>query len=173
MTVLTRLLALAGLLLGFATYTSAQVTWTLEDVTFSNGNVATGTFTTNSAISAVESFSIVISGPDTAAAFTAAAFVTTGFPNSIGLGNAGFSEDALLNLAASMTNAGGIISIADGLDCPSAGHCGTLVTTGHSPEIVGVTPEPATAGLMLLGLGLMVGTYVVRRRQHSSATLSS
>jgi hypothetical protein len=169
MNMLTRLLATAGLFLGFATYTSAQVTWTLEDVTFSNGNVATGSFTTNAAINGVDSFSIVITGPDTAADFTAAAFVTTGFPNSIGLGSAGFFQDVLLDLSGSMTNAGGIIPIADGVDCPNAGHCGTLVTLGHSPEIVGVTPEPATAGLMLLGLALLVGRkYVVSRHQQGT-----
>jgi len=49
-----------------------------------------------------------------------------------------------------MTNAGGTIPIVDGVDCPPAAHCGTLVTTGHSPEIIGVTPEPATAGLIPL-----------------------
>jgi hypothetical protein len=173
MTTLAKLLITVGLLLGFATCASAQVTWTLSDVTFDNGNVATGSFTTNATITGVDSFSIVISGPDTAADFTAAAFVTSGFPSKIGLGSAGFFQDVLLDLSGNMTNAGGIIPIADGVDCPFAGTCGTLVTTGHSPEIIGVTPEPATAGLMLLGLGIMVRKYVVRRHQQSTEALPS
>ena len=173
MNTLTKSLAIAGLLFGFATCASAQVTWTLSDVTFDNGNVANGSFTTNATISGVDSYSIVISGPDTAADFTAVAFVTSGFPSKIGLGSAMFFQDVLLELSGNMTNAGGIIPIANGVDCPNDGTCGTLVKLGHSPEIIGVTPEPATAGLMLLGLGIMVRKYVVRRRQQSTETLPS
>jgi hypothetical protein len=172
MKILTKLLVIAaGLLFGFATCASAQVTWTLSDVTFSNGNVAMGSFTTNAATDDVLSFSIAITGPDTAAAFTAAVMLDTSLPGHIGLGGPGFSQDVLLTLLSDMTNAGGTIPIVDGVDCPPAASCGTLVTTGHSPEIIGVTPEPATAGLMLLGLGIMVSKYVVRRRQQSTETL--
>lgn len=174
MNIITKLLTIAGLLLGFATCASAQVTWTLSDVTFSNGNVATGSFTTNAATDDVLSFSIDITGPDTAAAFTATAMLDTSLPGNIGLlGGPGNSKDVLLTLLSDMTNAGGTIPIVDGVDCPPAAHCGTLVTTGHSPEIIGVTPEPATAGLMLLGLGILVGKYVVRRRQQSTEALPS
>ena len=173
MKILTKLLVIAGLLFGFATCASAQVTWTLSDVTFSNGNVAMGSFTTNAATDDVLSFSIAITGPDTAAAFTVAAMVDTQLPGKIGMGGPGFSQAALLTLFSDMTDAGGTIPIISGLDCPSAGPCGTLVTAGHSPEITGVTPEPATAGLMLLGLGIMVRKYVVRRRKQSTEALPS
>ena len=172
MNMLSRLLATAGLLLVFAACTPAQVTWTLEDVTFSNGNVATGTFTTNAATNAILSFSIVVSGPDTAAAFTATQMVDSYLPGEIGIANTGFTEYVDLFPSTNLTNAGGIIPLlGTSVDCPG---CGTIVTTGgHDPEVVGVTPEPATYGLMLLGLGIMVGKYVVRRRQQSTETLLS
>jgi PEP-CTERM motif len=174
MNILTKSLAISGLVFGFATCASAQVTWTLSDVTFDNGNVATGSFTTNAATDHVLSFSIDITGPDTAAAFTVAAMVDTQLAGHIGLlGGPENSQDAFLTLLSDMTNAGGTIPIVSGVDCPPAAHCGTLVTTGHSPEIIGVTPEPATAGLMLLGLGIMVRKYVVRRRQQSTETRPS
>jgi hypothetical protein len=69
MNILAKSLVTAGLFFAFTTCASAKVTWTLSDVTFDNGNVATGNFTTNAKITGFDSSSI-ISGPDTAADFT-------------------------------------------------------------------------------------------------------
>jgi PEP-CTERM motif len=50
---------------------------------------------------------------------------------------------------------------------------GGLVTTGHSPEIIGLTPEPATAGLMLLGLGMMMRKLIVQRNRQVAGPIHS
>jgi hypothetical protein len=154
---LAMLFTMAGIALGFATRASAQITWTLNDVTFNNGNTATGSFTTNAGVTAFESINVSVTGPDSAADFTATIGVDSYLPNLIGLGDSGFSEFLALFLSPnSLTNAGGIVPIlGGGFDCPNSGPCGTLITNSDT-ELIGTTPEPATGGLMLLGLGLLM-----------------
>ncbi len=156
---ITRLLILAGLGLAFATCASAQVTWTLSDVTFSNGDAITGSFTTNASTNAITSFSITMTGPDN---FTIAQMVDSYLPGEIGMANSTFSQYIDLFPMSNLTSAGGAIDLNDGdgshptdsLDCATPS-CSTLVVSGgHDPDIIGTTPEPATGALMLLGLGL-------------------
>jgi hypothetical protein len=45
-----KLLAAALVFAGFATCASADITWTLSDITFNNGDAVTGSFMTNDAI---------------------------------------------------------------------------------------------------------------------------
>jgi hypothetical protein len=141
--------------LGFAASASAQVTWTFSDITFNNGDAVTGSFTTNSAVTMVDSFNVTITGPD---AFTVVGLVDSYLPGEIGIYSAGFSQYIDLYPASPLTNAGGTIAITQGYDCPG---CGTL--NGETPEITGVTPEVPTGGLMLLGFGLLFGTHLIRR----------
>jgi hypothetical protein len=172
---LAMLITVTGLALGFATCASAQVTWTLSDVYFDNGNTATGFFTTNSSLS-VTSFSLQVTGPDTAQDFTASTFVDSYLPNTVGFANSDFSEYVDLYLISSITNAGGVIPFGtsiygNGSDCGGSGGCGTLlIGDGYTPELNGTTPEPATVGLMLLGLGLLLGTRIAKGVRRTTAT---
>jgi hypothetical protein len=158
-----KLLIIVGLALASATCASADTIWTLKDVTFTNGNTAVGTFTTNSATNAIISFSLDVTGPDAAGAFVATQMVNSYLPGEIGLANPGFLKYVDLYLASHLTSAGGIVHITSGYDCPD---CGTLIVKSDT-EVIGAlaTPEPATGGLMLLGLGMMIRKRFTQRRQ--------
>ena len=169
---IARLLVIVGLTLGFATCANAQITWHLADVTFSNGNVASGSFTTDNGVTTYNSINVTVSGPDSAADFTAAAGVDSYLPSLIGMGNSDFSEFLALFLSPnSMTSTGGTVPITSGVDCPAMGGCGTLLTSGHDP-VVTTTPEPATGALMLLGLGigLVLNKRIARWGRRAAAT---
>jgi hypothetical protein len=70
--------------------------------------------------------------------------------------------------ASFLTNAGGTISLTSGFDCPSEGGCQTLIATDDA-EIIGVTPEPGSGGLMLLGFALLIGTRLFLRSGRTTA----
>jgi len=167
-----RFLILATIVLGFATSASAQVTWTLNDVTFTNGNTATGTFTTNAAVNDFLSFSITVTGSDSSAAFTATQMDAGALPDIVGFANSDFSKYVALFTASALTNAGGIIPLVNtpnqSVDCPG---CGVLVLNSDT-ELIGVTPEPSTAGFMLVGLALLMGTWFLRRGRRPITTNS-
>ena len=176
---IAKLIAVAGLVLGFATCVSAQVTWTLSDVVFNNGNSVTGSFVTNSSLD-VTSYSLVVSGPATQQAFTASIFVNDYLANQeLGFASSGFSEYVDLYFASPLTNAGGTIPFVPGLygvgfDCGGGGGCGTLLNgNGYTPELIGTTPEPATGGLLLLGFGMIMRKRISQRRRPATGTVQS
>jgi len=94
MRIAPRAMIVLGLLIGSSTCAMAgdfDITWALNDVHFSDGNVATGFFVTNSSVTSIVSYSIVVSGPDTAADFTANVMVDAYLPTTIGAAfNPGF-----------------------------------------------------------------------------------
>lgn len=150
------LVAIVAVGLGFATCASAQTSWTLTDVTFNDGNTASGTFTLNASLNLV-SFSLSVTGPDTARDFTANVFDTAVLPTKVGFAlDPGFTPYVDLVLATALTNAGGTIAISSGVDCPG---CGTVEP---GAELIGITPEPAS--MVLFGTGLLVAGLVMRRR---------
>jgi hypothetical protein len=176
---LTKLTAISGLALGFAACASAQVTWTLNDVFFNNGNSATGSFVTNSSLE-VTSYSLVVSGPTTPQAFTASIFVDDYLPSQeLGFASSGFSDYVDLYFASPLTNAGGTIPFVPGLygigfDCGGGGGCGTLlIGGGYTPELIGSTPEPATGGLLLLGFGMLMRKRISQWRRRTTETKES
>jgi hypothetical protein len=166
---LAMLITVTGLALGFATCASAQVTWTFSDVTFNNGAAVTGSFVTNSTVTSVLSFDIGITGPGS---FTAELVDSAYLPGEVGIASdSSFDQYIDLYLSSSMTGAGGIIPIGSGYECPGCGVLNTAATdTTHDPELIGTTPEPATVGLMLLGLGLLLGTRIAQRVRRTNAT---
>jgi hypothetical protein len=154
-----------GLLMGSGVCAMADTMWTLDDVFFSNGNQATGWFTTDPTSTMIESFSIQITGPDAADAFTAAIMPDTYLANTppeIGIANSDWSKYVDLYLASSLTSAGGPIALTGGYDCPG---CGVLrVNADFRPKVIGteVTPEPSS--IPFLGAGVILMGFVVRRK---------
>jgi PEP-CTERM motif-containing protein len=157
-----KLLMVAVLAFGFAARASAQVTWTFSDVTFTGGYTLTGSFTTNAAVNTITSASVSITGPTAFSTTTMSSAYLATPELGIFAPSPSLAYVDLFPLSF-LTNAGGIIPLTSGFDCPGSGGCPLLITSGASPEIIGVTPEPATAGLMLLGFGLLVGVGVLRR----------
>jgi len=155
-----KILAAVLFLAGFTTSASAGTTWTFSDVTFSDGDTLTGSFTTNPATNAIDSFSLLMTGPD---AFTITQMVNSYLPGEIGMANGAFTLYVDLFPGSDLTSAGGTIPLTSGDDC-GIEPCGLLNTGGnYDPEINGVvTPEPWS--LLLFGTGLVAIMGIVRRK---------
>lgn len=166
----SRAIIAAGLLLGIGLPAMADITWTLKDVTFDNGNKVSGSFTTNDAVTAVDSFAISITGAAANAEFTPALMVNAYLPNTIGMASADWSTYVDLYLAAPLTSAGGTVDITGGYDCPSGLRCGVLLL--GQPEVIGLTatsnpastplPEPSPIAF-LAGASILIGPALRRR----------
>ena len=175
MKILSRTAIVIGLLIGSCVGATAQeIQWTLDDIDFSNGNTATGSFVTDYAapswapngpeVWSIVSFSIMVSGPDTASAFTATNMSSAYLPGEIGFANANWSEYVDLSLISPLTTSGGTISIISGYDCPG---CGTLLTNGDGPEVVGALVPEASPRLLLV-VGLIALAIGMRLKPHSA-----
>ena len=163
---LARFFVLAIFVLVFATCASAQVTWTFNDVMFTDGVTVTGNFTTNSAVNTVESFDVTLMGPGS---FTVNVIADSYLPTLIGLASDSmFTQYLDLYLSSPMTGAGGTIAISSGFNCPILGGGCQALDTAADPTIMGAAPEPSTGGLMLLGFALLLGTRLVRRSRRTT-----
>jgi len=154
-----RVMIILGLLISSAFSAMANQTWdvkwTFNDVSFDNGNTVTGWFFVNPSLNAYDAYSITVTGPASSQAFTASVVVDSYLPGLIGVANSDFSKYVALFLASPVTNAGGTIPMTLGFDCGPVGGCGALLlpADGHTPEIIGVTPEPSAMLLLFSGLG--------------------
>jgi hypothetical protein len=164
----TKAIFILALLVGSAFSAMADSKWTFENVLFDNGNVVNGWFTLNPTSTAYDAFSITVTGPASAEAFTASIVVSSYLPSQIGFADSTFSSYVALYLTAPMTSAGGDIPFGPGLygngfNCGGGGGCGTLLLgNGYNPYVHGVSPEPS--GLLLLGTGLGPIAFWVRRK---------
>ena len=155
---------------GTTNWTSLGASSTAVGTLFTyNGAAVTGSFVTNSTVTSVLSFDIGITGPGS---FTAELVDSAYLPGEVGIASdSSFDQYIDLYLSSSMTGAGGIIPIGSGYECPGCGVLNTAATdTTHDPELIGTTPEPATVGLMLLGLGLLLGTRIAKGVRRTTAT---
>jgi PEP-CTERM motif len=165
-----------GLLLGSGVCAMADIVWTLNDVYLEyphDGgiNEVSGYFITDNSVDTIESFSIDVTGPETAGTFTATQMVDSYLPGVIGIANPGFSEYVDLYLAPlALTSAGGTINITSGYDCPG---CGTLlVNSDYDPTVTGVVetgiadlgPVPEPSSIPFLGAGLLLMGVMMRRK---------
>lgn len=168
----SRAIIACGLLLAAGIPAMADITWTLNGVAFDNGNTVAGSFTTNDAVTAVDSFSLAISGPATDADFVPAVMVDSYLPDTIGIADASWSAYVALYLATPLTSAGGVVDIASGYDCPSGSTCGTLLL-GGTPEVLGPSvafaapdiarlPEPSPVAVWVV-IAILLGPALRRR----------
>jgi hypothetical protein len=153
----TKGVLLAALFLLFASYASADVIWTLNNVAFNDGGVATGTFVLDTTGSFL-SVNIDLSGGAYPAIHYSTSEPKFNTLTYVAFADTTFDRFTLLFISTPLTNAGGVVPLTGALDCIN-GPC----RTGVSGELYGVqAPEPGT--LMLLGSGLLGLVAVVRRR---------
>jgi len=168
MSKISRVLIILGLLVGSSVAAMAgEIKWTLNDVFFNNGNTTTGYFITDSNL-AVQSFSLMVTGPADGQAFVASIFVQSYLPTQLGFANFDFSKYVDLYLTSPITNAGGTIPFGpglygDGFDCGGSGSCGVLLLgSDYHPELIG-TPVSEPSILLILGGSLAVAGTMLRR----------
>lgn len=169
-----KLLAAALFFAGFATYASADTTWTLDATFTYDGmtNTATGTFTVNSGLSAITSWDITVTGTNTPAddTYTSAPPDIVEFPDTthVDFYDANTNQYIDLYLASPLSNAGGTINLLAGdngettnstIVCGS--DCGVL-----DEGTLSAAPEPLS--LLLFGTGLVAIMGMVRRKVSNS-----
>lgn len=188
----------AALLFGMAPAAQAAwVTWTLQDVTFTDGGIATGQFVYNADLDLFGSYSISVSGGDTT---TFPAFVytpLTSVPQLAGVNGESFfvfsgpgdpldndfkdrPRELRLPFLGPLPAGGGTVPLlipsVFGAECYACDpfrtyDSGSITTVGGGGGGGGggtpVIPEPATWAMMIAGFGLVGG--VMRRRREALA----
>jgi hypothetical protein len=164
---------------------AAPIVWTLQNVTFSDGGTATGSYVYDANTNTVTNWSIAVSGGTTATfpAFTyntttsnlssfgpSATQVIFDDPSQIFGGNPLQPRILDLVLNAPMTNAGGVITLLSGP--PIVGFDGSRECYNCSPFRTAVSgslaeiPEPTSALLISSAFALMIAFTGLRRRRN-------
>ena len=167
-----RALVFVSILVASAACASADTTWNLVGVNFSDGATATGFFTVDSGFDALTNWDITVSGSDISGADFHYTFADSNYydisPTEVGLASSPFVEYMLFLLPVGMTNAGGTLDLAtgDSVDCNSVGVCGGLV---GGEVTAGSVPEPASILTFACG-AFILGLALYRRRQAAADT---
>lgn len=162
-----RALVFVSILVASAACASADTTWNLVGVTFSDNATATGFFTMNSGFNALTNWDITVSGSNIAGADFHYTFGdSTAYdisPTKVGLASSPFAEYMVFLLPVGMTNAGGTLGLTagDSVDCEPGGACGGLVGGAVTAASV---PEPVSILTFACG-AFILGLALYRRRQ--------
>lgn len=167
-------LALVLLSLGPLSSAALPLTWSLDNVAFTDGGIATGSFTFDADTNSLIDWNISVSGGDEtifpAFSYTPATIPDTGifdtglglslqlFVDSNALGGTPESRALVLSTLAALTDAGGIVAL-EALGRPEwesreCYNCNPyrLVATG---SIRSAVPEPSSLGILATGLILL------------------
>lgn len=167
----------AAAITGTSPALAVPVTWNLNNVTFTDGGTATGSFTFDDAANAVSTFSIMVAGgnTDTFPAVTydnsdAGAFLfnaaTFGFSLNDSTREIRFVTDAAL------TSAGGSVNLTSGGLAAECYNCSPYRLYASGTLQAGAVPEPATWAMMLLGFAGVGFTVRSRRRNGVHALIA-
>jgi hypothetical protein len=145
--------------------------------TYSDGGTLSGTFTTDDALTTLESTSLTVSGGTLGldgVIFNDASYITAGtqdLPNSFSL-LALSSVDKSLSLvfSSALTLSGATLSTASDNYQQFVGTRTIVSGSVVNPNAPDTLPEPATWAMMLLGFG-GIGFQLRRRRSHSRSYL--
>ena len=156
---------MAALLVGFGTCASADITWTLNNVSFSDGTTLTGGFTTNAAVNGLDGTTVAAND------FTIVGEVLTQLPGEIGFYSSGFAAYVDLAFSSPLTNAGGVIDIVSS-SVTYGGHTyftgdsgqGTISGNANVNGGGGSVPEPSAFILLATVMGVL-GVSTIRRRK--------
>lgn len=153
---------------------AAPVTWDLTNVTFSDGGIATGSFTYDADTSTVVTWNISVSGgnltnfPALTYNPSDSSLMTPVFVFALPATDPTFPDTyrALrLYTVSPLTDAGGVVSldtnpVSGSVECFNCGPFRPI--TGGTLDAGVVAPEPGTA--ILLGLPVLAGLITLRRR---------
>jgi hypothetical protein len=173
---ISKISVIAGLAFAFASCASADVTWVLNNVTFSDGATAVGFFTTDPGFDTLDNWDINVTGSDLGANYHYQVGNSSPFDISsteVSLAANPFAQFVIVFPSSAMTNAGGTISLVTGLDvppgtgdCSASGPCGYLANNSTASITGTPTPEPRYGAVLLIGLA---GIGLLTRRKFAAA----
>jgi PEP-CTERM motif len=163
-----RLLAAVALVLALgAVEARADHVFTLSDVTFNDGGTATGTFTTNDALSSLVSFDIITS-PGTNIGFeytpATANSSSTALPFILTLNTPPLLDNILELTFTNLTVAGAPITIGDNDSFEQTLNARRVVVSGQVVA-AGAVPEPSS--LVMGGVAAIAGLGIWARRRRA------
>jgi MYXO-CTERM domain-containing protein len=154
-------------LLSASVCASANTTFNLNNVQFTDGATATGSFTINTALNALVSWSINVTGsslsPTANYNYTSSPSDSSSFNISsteIAVAATPFAQDLVLLFNSSLGGGGTINLVAGSVDCNAPGGSGNL----QSGSVSVATPEPASLLLALPMLALFAAILHRRKR---------
>ena len=165
-------IALILVLLGTSVCALADTTWTLNNVTFSDGAKATGFFTLNSTLDGLTDWNIAVAGSTlmpTSANYHYSPPTSNFYyisPIKIELASNPFAEFLLFVPDTPLSDAGGTVDLEvnpDSVDCEPQGSCGGL-ETGSLSTMLATVPEPDSLFLALSVLALFFLIFYLSKR---------
>jgi hypothetical protein len=169
----SRAIVLAALLVGLCTCASADITWTLNNVIFTDGTTVTGTFTTSfngsGDANAIVSNAIIVSS------FPVAIIDQNNLPGEVSFASTGFADSVALAFDSLLTSAGGVIDIAQSYSYID----GTYYFTGDTAQgtisasadvngggTTGASTVPEPSAIVLFGTVMAIlSAGAIRRRK--------